>query len=301
MKAGFWTAVLIGVLGLVDMLFSAALGLLQAVLFFGAAWGIRRGRPWAAMAAMAMIAGPVLAILLQAIGAPEIPGWGGLAFALGVLAIAGGLLARAAVVLFRRRGQGFLTRGDVPLAVFVLLVFAVCFSIRPYVMPSDSMAKTLVKGDHLLVDVASPALGWTPKRDGLLVFRYPSDPRQTFIKRVAGLPGDRIRIRDKQLYRNGAPVTEPWAVHLTPYTDPYRDNFPGQPNVSLGPPAETMLARHVDDGEVRVPEGMVFVLGDNRDASLDSRYFGFVPRGDVVGRPFLIYASAGLKRAFRLL
>ena len=154
------------------------------------------------------------------------------------------------------------------------------------------MANTLLTGDRILVDVVSPALGWTPKHDDLLVFRSPADPKQTFIKRVVGVPGDRIRIRDKQLFRNGAQVHEPWAIHLTPYTDAYRDNFPdGAPPPMVYPGAGVMLAHDARGGEVVVPQGKLFVLGDSRDNSFDSRYFGLVPLEYVVGRPLLIYSS----------
>jgi len=292
MKPGFWAAVFLGALGLASMLFSPVLGFMQAVVFFAAAWGIRRGRPWAAMAAVAMVVAPVLAILLQAIGRGEPVRTADLAISGLVLAVVAALLARAAIVLFRRRGAGFLAGNDWAVAVFIVLVFLVCFSIRPYVMPTGSMANTILAGDYILVDVVSPALRWTPKHNDLVVFRSPADPKQTFIKRVIGVPGDRIRIRRKQVLLNGTPVREPWAIHRTSYIDTYRDNFPdGTPPLKPYPPAEVMLADNVRGGEVVVPEGKLFVLGDDRDNSLDSRYFGFVPRENVAGRPLLIYGS----------
>lgn len=286
MKAGFWTAMALGVLGLVEMLFSPVIGILQTVLFFAAAWGIRHGRPWAAMAALAIVVAPVLAVLLQ--GGRAV---GELAISAVLLVLLAALFARAAIVLFRRRGTGYLTGSDWAVAVFIVLVFAACFSVRPFMMPAGSMANTLLAGDHVLVDVASPALGWTPSRNDIVVFRYPPDPKQTFVKRVAGVPGDRIRMRDKQLIRNGAPTPEPWAIHLTSYTDSYRDNFPEGAPPKLSTAVEGMLARNVSGGEVVVPEGQLFVLGDNRDNSLDSRYFGLVPIENVAGRPLLIYGS----------
>lgn len=292
MKSGFWTAVALGVLALARTPFIPVLGFLYAALFFAAAWGIRRGRPWAAMAALAMVVAPALAVLLQSAGRGWSAGGSALAVAGLLLAVAATLLARSAVVLFRRRGAGFLSGSDHAVAVFIVFVFLENFSLRPFMMPTGSMANTLLAGDHLLVDVLSPAVGWTPRRDDLVVFRSPADPAQTFIKRVAGVPGDRISIRDKQLFRNGAPVREPWVIHATDYTDPYRDNFPaGAPNVELFGSTERMLAEDVRGGELVVPGGMLFVLGDNRDVSLDSRYFGLVPRENVVGRPVLIYGS----------
>lgn len=105
------------------------------------------------------------------------------------------------------------------------------------------------------------------------------------------LAGDRLRIVEKRLYRNGSPVTEPYATHKTAYFDSFRDNFPGAPDFRLHPPGEAMLRDNVRNGEVVVPEGKYFVMGDNRDSSLDSRYWGFITRADIVGRPVLIYAS----------
>src|ERR1039457_3550110 len=127
----------------------------------------------------------------------------------------------------------------------------------------------------------------TGRRDCL---RLP-DRHQTFVKRVIGVPGDRIRISEKVVYRNGTALKEPYACHKTEYQYLYRDNFPSEPNVNLAAPALEMLAKHVVNGEVVVPEGKYFVLGDNRDSSLDSRYWGFVDSGDLIGKPLLIYDS----------
>jgi len=125
----------------------------------------------------------------------------------------------------------------------------------------------------------------------LIVFTYPIDRRQTFVKRVIGVAGDRIRITNKIVYRNGTAIEEPYAVHKTDYVDAYRDNFPSEPDVTLYAPAKEMLREHVSNGEVVVPDGKYFVLGDNRDLSLDSRYWGFIGSGDLIGRPWLIYDS----------
>jgi len=100
-----------------------------------------------------------------------------------------------------------------------------------------------------------------------------------------------VRIHDKQLFINGAAVTEPYAEHVTPNTDPYRDNFPSTPTMPLYPAATEMLAKNVVNGEVVVPPGRYFVLGDNRDSSLDSRYWGFIQASDIIGTPKMIYYS----------
>ncbi len=129
----------------------------------------------------------------------------------------------------------------------------------------------------------------------IVALRYPIDESQTFLKRVIGMPGDRIRIVNKQLILNGAPPQEPYAIHKTDYVDSYRDNFPSQPTFHLNgkedASARKMLAENVVNGEVVVPEGTYFVLGDNRDNSLDSRFWGFVPRENIVGKPYLVYWS----------
>lgn len=161
--------------------------------------------------------------------------------------------------------------------------------LRAYVINGGSMEKTVEIGDHLLVHKVAPDA--VIHRDEMITLRYPLDPKQTFVKRVIGLPGDHIRLVDKEVIRNGRRLVEPYAEHVTPFTDPFRDNFPSTANVNLAEPGADMLARHVVNGEVVVPEGSLFVLGDNRDDSLDSRYWGFVPRANVVGRPLFVYWS----------
>jgi signal peptidase I len=112
-----------------------------------------------------------------------------------------------------------------------------------------------------------------------------------YVKRVIGAPGDRIRIVNKQVYRNGVALKEPYIYYKNPYPDYYRDNFPGDPNVSLTESVRDMLQNHVVNGEVVVPPNCFFAMGDNRDNSADSRYWGFVPRENIVGKPLLVYWS----------
>ena len=162
------------------------------------------------------------------------------------------------------------------------------FFIQAFVVPTATMEDTLLTGDRVLVQhFPEPK----PARGDMIVFVYPIDRRQTFVKRVIGVPGDRIRISNKIVYRNGAALGEPYAVHKTGYIDAYRDNFPSEPNIALNVPARDMLRKHVLNGEVVVPDGEYFVLGDNRDLSLDSRYWGFIDAGDLIGKPLLIYDS----------
>jgi signal peptidase I len=173
------------------------------------------------------------------------------------------------------------------ITVSALTAFPILF-FRVFDVPTATMEDTLLTGDRILVQHFPKP---TPSRGDLIVFIYPIDRRQTFVKRVIGVAGDRIRITNKIVYRNGAAVDEPYAVHKTDYVDAYRDNFPSGPDVAVYAPAKEMLQEHVANGEVVVPEGKYFVLGDNRDLSLDSRYWGFIGFGDLIGKPRLIYDS----------
>lgn len=183
----------------------------------------------------------------------------------------------------------------------LLLLFGTTTLVQAFVIPTGSMENNLLVGDHLLVD----KLAYAPagpmskyllpyqeiRRGDIVVFRYPVDIKQTFVKRVIGIPGDRIRIVNKQLIRNGKPVHEPYKIHKTEYTDSYRDNFPSTPYLPVSEGAIEMLQKHVVNGELVVPENAFFVMGDNRDNSLDSRFWGFVPRANIIGKPLIIYWS----------
>lgn len=183
----------------------------------------------------------------------------------------------------------------------LLLLFGTTTLVQAFVIPTGSMEDTLLIGDHLLVD----KLAYSPpgpfsknllpyrdvKRGDIIVFRYPVDIRQTFVKRCIGVPGDHIRIENKQVFLNGHKLDEPYKYHKTEYIDSYRDNFPGVPNVRLLGKGDEMLEKHVVNGEIVVPSGFYFAMGDNRDSSLDSRYWGFVPRENIIGKPLIIYWS----------
>lgn len=192
------------------------------------------------------------------------------------------LAGRSLAIAGAERGRTF------PWIVFSALVTVPFFFVRPYMIPTGAMENTLLIGDRILAQhFPKPTL----ERGDMVVFLYPVDRRQSFVKRVIGVPGDRIRISGKAVYRNGAALKEPYAVHKTDYEDHYRDDFPSEPNTPVFPAAQDML-KGVVNGEVIVPSGKYFVLGDNRDSSLDSRYWGFVNAGDMIGRPLLIYDSA---------
>jgi signal peptidase I len=186
--------------------------------------------------------------------------------------------------------------------VVILSIFVITFIVQAFQVPSGSMENTLLIGDFLLVDklhFAGEAGGrsllpyGTILRGDIVVFYFPVDSSQFLVKRVIGMPGDHIRLRDKAVYVNGKRLQESYAIHGQRAADGYRDNFPAQ----LGNARDIdgrwsyELARYVNDGEVVVPADQYFVMGDNRDNSLDSRYWGFVPRANIVGRPLVIYLS----------
>jgi signal peptidase I len=183
----------------------------------------------------------------------------------------------------------------------ILLLFGTTTLVQAFVIPTGSMEDTLLIGDHLLVDklAYAPAgddgkhlLPYSQVRRGdIIVFRYPVDINQTFVKRVIGVPGDRIRLERKQVYLNGRAQDEAYKYHKDPGYDPYRDDFPGNANFQVLPRGQEMLANHVVNGEVVVPPDSYFAMGDNRDSSLDSRYWGFVPRSHIIGKPLIIYWS----------
>ena len=173
--------------------------------------------------------------------------------------------------------------------------------VQAFVIPTGSMEDTLLVGDHLLVDKLTYApAGSLSKhilpysnvhRGDIIVFRYPVDIKQTFVKRAIGVPGDRLRIVNRQVFVNEKALNEPYKVHKQGFMDYYRDNFPSEPNTMIYPDAQTMLEKNVQNGEVVIPPDKYFAMGDNRDNSLDSRYWGFVPRENIIGKPLVIYWS----------
>jgi signal peptidase I len=184
----------------------------------------------------------------------------------------------------------------------LLLLFGTTTLVQAFVIPTGSMEDTLLIGDHLLVDklafapkgsISKYILPYEePQHGDIIVFRYPVDISQTFVKRTIGVPGDHIKIINQQVYRNGVKLNEPYVYHKNPYPDSFRDNFPSsEPNLMLSDPARAMLANNVVNGEVLVPPNSFFAMGDNRDNSLDSRYWGFVPRENIIGKPLIIYWS----------
>ena len=192
------------------------------------------------------------------------------------------------------------------LEIIVISVFIVTFIAQAFQIPSESMENTLLIGDYLLVDklhfgkadLAGHIMPYDKvKRGDIIVFHYPLDPSVHFVKRVIGIPGDHIRLVDKQVYINGVPMVEPYVRYFRPHDSSpdvlFRDNFPRLVHTVDGLSGDWLLEmkKLVDAGQLIVPEGSYFAMGDNRDDSLDSRYWGFVPQENIVGRPLLIYWS----------
>ena len=178
-------------------------------------------------------------------------------------------------------------------AVFVF--FVMTFVVQAFQIPTGSMEPTLLVGDFLLVNKIAYAHPRLPlensilanrpiDRGSIVVFKYPKDLTKDFVKRVIALEGEKVEIREKQVFINDKPLDEPYKVHIDSevhskndvynYDDVIRDNY----------------------GPVTVPPGHIFAMGDNRDNSLDSRYWGFVPLASVKGRPWVIYFSYKAER-----
>jgi len=202
-------------------------------------------------------------------------------------------------------------------AVLAVLIFIQTFIAQNFVIPSGSMEPTLLIGDHLVVDrtnMAAPAT-WMPlayhrppRRGDVVVFNKPVfqagiDPTDSngkphtpmfLVKRLIGVPGDHIHLQDGTVYING--VAQHYSnAHPTVADDfPFLDNFPSIPAATQPEAAEQWAIAepgYIHDGDLVVPPGMYFVMGDNRHNSLDSRYWGFVPRANIIGRPMFNYWS----------
>jgi signal peptidase I len=179
---------------------------------------------------------------------------------------------------------------------FVIAMVIRAFVLQAYRIPSSSMEDTLLKGDHILATKYNYGLTipfttykfWgkdrVPKRGDIVIFTFPGNHAMDFVKRVIGVPGDTIEVREKKVYINGQPYQQPFEKHTDPFIltqgqGMVRDNF----------------------GPIRVDPGNCFVMGDNRDQSYDSRFWGFVPIQNIKGKAFVIYFSwDGSKHWIRL-
>jgi signal peptidase I len=187
--------------------------------------------------------------------------------------------------------------------VLVSGLFIITFIMQAFEIPSKSMVNTLLVGDHVFVDRVryAPPSKWGhwlfPYREihrgDIMVFLSPAQAGLYLVKRVRGVPGDHIRLRDGKLYVNGVLQDEPFVVRNGTYI-PYRDNFPDVPPNDydgLTPAWRADLALHVQNEELVVPPDHYFAMGDNRDISFDSRFWGFVPRENLIGTPLFVYWS----------
>lgn len=189
--------------------------------------------------------------------------------------------------------------------VLVTGLFIITFVLQAFAIPSSSMEDTLLIGDHLFVNREhfAPRTKWIgpllPYRDlrrgDIVVFLSPAEPGLYLVKRVIGIPGDRIHLRDGAVYRNGEKLDEKYVMHKAFGSfDPYRDNFPSVPASDLynvTPEWQASLQNYVQGDDLVVPPNHYFAMGDNRDVSRDSRYWGFVPRENVIGQPMFVYWS----------
>ena len=186
-------------------------------------------------------------------------------------------------------------------SLLVTGLFIITFCLQAFEIPSSSMEKTLLIGDHVFVDRVrlAPKTGWmkltpyrTPQHGDIIVFLHPATPGMYVVKRVIGVPGDRIHLQDGEVYRNGQKLNEPYVIR-NGTNSPYRDQFPAIPPDpdTLSPEWQLTMQSHIQGADLVVPEGSYFGMGDNRDVSLDSRYWGFIPQENVIGRPMFIYWS----------
>ena len=189
-------------------------------------------------------------------------------------------------------------------AVLVTGLFIITFILQAFEIPSSSMEDTLLIGDHVFVnrEQFAPKTSWMPilpyrdiKRGDIVVFLSPAEPGLYVVKRIIGIPGDRIHLMDGVVYRNGEKLSESYVMHKGPIAyDPYRDNFPAVPpseTYNVSPEWQLLMRTHIEGQDMVVPKDSYFGMGDNRDVSLDSRYWGFIPKENVIGRPMFIYWS----------
>lgn len=183
-------------------------------------------------------------------------------------------------------------------SVFVSGLFIITFVLQHFEIPSSSMERTLLIGDHVFVDRLTPtgksSMPLLPYRDlhrgDTAVFVSPAEPGLFLVKRIIAVEGDKIHLRDGKVFLNGVPQNEPYAIRSRGDVNPYRDNFPAVPGYASGATSDWSeeLPRHIEGQDLVIPKDSYFAMGDNRDVSYDSRYWGFVPKGNVLGRPLFI-------------
>jgi signal peptidase I len=189
-------------------------------------------------------------------------------------------------------------------AVLVTGLFIITFVVQAFEIPSSSMENTLLIGDHVFVNRVqfAPKTTWTGpllpyrqiRRGDIVVFLSPQTSGLYVVKRIMGVPGDRIHLRDGVVYRNGEKLDEPYVLHDADRYDPYRNNFPAvspSDTDNLYDVWQAELPSHIQGEDLVVPPGHYFGMGDHRGVSLDSRYWGFIPQENVIGRPMFVYWS----------
>jgi signal peptidase I len=191
------------------------------------------------------------------------------------------------------------------LVTILLALFGTTFIVQAFKIPSQSMEPTLLVGDHLMVNkfLFEGRGAWYEKllpyrpihRGDIIVFRFPYDDHPHYVKRVIGLPRDRIRIAGQQVYVNGNHLTESYVIHEPSAEDAFGGNFPPASqhffDGGLRPEWAEQIMKYVQHGELVVPANHYFVMGDNRERSWDSRYWGFVDQDSIMGRPMIVYWS----------
>ena len=197
--------------------------------------------------------------------------------------------------------HGFLSAFQSLLYVITVALFIITFIAQPFRIPSESMIPTLLVGDFLLVDKqVGPEPAFTPFAPAsaihcgdLIVFHYPVDPKLHLVKRVVAVPGDRVHLEGGRVVLNGTPLREPYAIFEPAAADSFRDEFPRLTTADPGIDSRWWIQMRslVSGRDLVVPPGSYFVLGDNRNDSEDSRYWGLVPQSAIVGKPFLVYFS----------
>jgi signal peptidase I len=189
--------------------------------------------------------------------------------------------------------------------ILVTGLFIITFGLQAFAIPSSSMEDTLLIGDHVLVnrEEFAPPTHWMgpllPHRDiqrgDIVVFLSPEEPGVFIVKRIIGVPGDRIHLRAGAVFRNGEKLVEPYVRHKMANYDPYRDDFPAVAPLGMygvtSQEWQHTLASYIKEDDVLVPPNNYFGMGDNRDVSKDSRYWGFIPMKNVIGRPMFVYWS----------
>ncbi len=189
--------------------------------------------------------------------------------------------------------------------VLVTGLFIITFILQAFEIPSSSMEDTLLIGDHVFVnrEQFAPATHWLGpllpyrdiRRDDIVVFLSPEEKGLFVVKRVIGIPGDKLHLRDGVVYRNGVKLDQPFVRRKLGDFNPYRDNFPAVPPSEMYGVKNldwtSELPKHVEGEDLVVPANSYFGMGDNRDVSYDSRFWGFIPKANVIGRPMFIYWS----------